>query len=260
MSCRCKGNYSTVYLLKTKNKVMNGISSLNFYESLNKFIVGFLIFVLFVGPDTDLFTKPLFIISAYIVGCIYQAIIQVFTKSYLSLQKTGIKKARIEVYESKKESCKKHILAFMKELIWPLCLIPRTCTCNKLKDKMKGDNSSEEKEPYLKAYYKIAKAGLLMNIPVLEALENFMRNLIPIVFVYLILLIFKKDGISIVREFIPLFKGWQCADCLYKILTFILCVVVFNLVRWLRYYYQQTIYRLVWEGNKYLDKINSETK
>lgn len=93
-----------------------------------------------------------------------------------------------------------------------------------------------------------------MNIPVLEALENFMRNLMPIIFFDFILCFFNRSGISIVRKFIPLLKDSGSSDCIYKILS----VVLLILIIWLRRYYQQTIYRLVWEGDKYLDEINNK--
>ena len=225
---------------------MNGINGLNFYESLNKLIMGFLIFVLFVGTNSGSFVEPLLLIYAYIVGCIYQALVQVVTKSYFSLQEKDIEKVYNEVSKNEKESCKDKIIAFMKDLIWPLYLIYKKLTSKELPDKMK--------KKYLKAYYKLAKAGLLMNIPVLEALENFMRNLMPIIFFDFILCFFNRSGISIVRKFIPFFKDSLSSVCIYKILS----VVLFILTIWVRRYYQQTIYRLVWEGDKYLDEINNK--
>lgn len=231
---------------------MNGISGLSFYESFNKFITGFLILVLLVGLDSNLFTKPLFIISAYIVGCIYQAIIQVFTKSCLSLQEDEIKEAHDEVYKNKKESCKNNIFAFMKEL--------KCCISRLFKSQEEGDNPSKEKEGYLKAYYKIAKAGLLMNIPVLEALENFMRNLMFILPVYIIFFVEYEILILCKCTSFPKIEALQEIDCICIVLLIIFLILVLLGVMWLRSYYQQAIYRLVWEGNKYLDKINSETK
>ncbi|WP_311418109.1 hypothetical protein [Hoylesella nanceiensis] len=210
---------------------MSEITGVGFYESLNKFFVGFLILVLFVGLKSDLFTEPLFLISAYIVGCIYQAIIQVFTKSCLSLQKTDIEKAYNEVHKNEK------------------------------------DNPSKVKEDYLKAYYKIAKAGLLMNIPVLEALENFMRNLIFIIPFYFIFfipyencnVIFGKTY-PLFKELCPILKDDQNINCVYRILLIVFLVCIFEGVIWLRCYYQQTIYRLVWEGTKFLDEIDQDSK
>lgn len=234
---------------------MSKITGIGFYESLNKFIMGFLIFVLVVGQDSDLLTKPQLLISAYIVGCIYQALVQRITKRCLSLHEDDIRTARDEVYRKKKISYSEDFFLFIKELFCPMFLC-RLLGLNKSNDREKGSNSSKKGNDYLLAYYKVAKAGLLMNIPVLEALENFMRNLIPIVFVCIILFIFKKDGVSIIKDSLLFLKNCQCSDCIYKILS----VVLLILIRWLRRYYQQAIYRLVWEGNKYLDEINSETK
>ncbi len=261
---------------------MSEITGVGFYESLNKFFVGFLILVLFVGLNSDLFINPLFLISAYIVGCIYQAIIQVLTESWLSLQKTDIKKVYNEVNENKnknkKEPLKDQVLAFMKDQRRRLCLISRLCACNKLKSLLciicrrlscnrKRDKFSKDKEAYLKAYYKVAKAGLLMNIPVLEALENFMRNLILIMFFYILFFIRDENCNAIfcktyplLEELFPSLWGDSNSMCIYKTLFFIFLILVWVGVIWLRYYYQQTIYRLVWEGNKYLDKIDQDYK
>lgn len=247
---------------------MSEITGVGFYESLNKFFVGFFILVLFVGLNSELFTNPLFLISAYIVGCIYQAIIQVLTKSWLSLQKTDIEKAYNEVNENEneneneKEPLKDQVLAFMKEFLWPLYLIFR------LFESDEGEaNSSEEKEPYLKAYYKVAKAGLLMNIPVLEALENFMRNLIFIIPFYALFFIRDENRNAIFCKTYPLLEelspslwGDSNSTCIYTTLFSVFLMWVYLGVVWLRRYYQQTIYRLVWQGNKFLDKIDKDSK
>ena len=202
---------------------MSEITGVGFYESLNKFFVGFLILVLFVGLDSDLFTDPLFLISAYIVGCIYQAIIQELTRSWLSLREDEIQNAYNAEYIIK----------------------------------YKGENI---KKDYLKAYYKLAKAGLLMNIPVLEALENFMRNLMFILPVYIMFFVEYEILILCKCTSSPKIEALQEIDCICIVLLFIFLILILMGVRWLRYYYQQTIYRLVWEGNKYLDEINSETR
>lgn len=201
---------------------MSEITGVGFYESLNKFFVGFLILVLFVGLDLDLFINPLFLISAYIVGCIYQALVQVCTKSMLSLQKNEIEEVRNKVY----------------------------------KNKYKGINI---KDDYLKAYYKVAKAGLLMNIPVLEALENFMRNLIFIIPYYFTCFIL-KDHISFFEGVLLILRDFQKLSSFHKIELIVFLILAFWGVIILCYYYQQTIYRLVWEGNKYLDEIDKDSK
>jgi hypothetical protein len=209
---------------------MSEITGVGFYESLNKFFVGFLILILFVGLNSGLFINPLFLISAYIVGCIYQALVQVCTKSMLSLKKNEIEEVRNKVY----------------------------------KNKYKGTNI---KDDYLKAYYKVAKAGLLMNIPVLEALENFMRNLIFVIPFYFIFFIPYENCNAIfdktyplLKELCPILKDGQNINCIYRILLIVFLVCVFEGVIWLRCYYQQAIYRLVWEGDKYLDEIDNKGK
>ena len=238
---------------------MSEITGVGFYESLNKFFVGFLILVLFVGLNSDLFINPLFLISAYIVGCIYQAIIQVGTASWLSLREDDIRRAYDEVYGKKENSYREYFCLFIKKLFHPMCLLVRSFGCNKSNNKKKGSNSSKKRNDYLLAYYKVAKAGLLMNIPVLEALENFMRNLILIIPFYFICFVLKYL-VSLWGGVIPILKNCQSLSSSKIIELIVFLVLAFVGVVWLQYYYQQTIYRLVWEGNKYLDKINSETK
>jgi len=128
---------------------MNTVNGLSFYESINKLIVGFLLLSLFVRLDSQYqeISVSLFLIFAYIAGCIYQVIVRTLTKSCLNLKESDLAKEYKKI--NKKE-----------------CAI------------------EEVRESYLKAYYKISEAGLLMNIPINEALENFMRNLIPIMASY----------------------------------------------------------------------------
>lgn len=285
---------------------MSEITGVGFYESLNKFFVGFLILVLFVGLDSELFANPLFLISAYIVGCICQALVQRITKRWLTLKEDEIKEDHEEEYKNKKESCRNNIFEFMKEFLWPLyliyrlskfidrlykfryrlfkyhkegdssskekgsftfmrkllCLIYRYLFCNRKRDKF-----SIDKEAYLKAYYKVAKAGLLMNIPVLEALENFMRNLIFIIPFYALFFIRDENRNAIFCKTYPLLEelspslwGDSNSTCIYTTLFSVFLMWVYLGVVWLRRYYQQTIYRLVWQGNKFLDKIDKDSK
>ena len=94
------------------------------------------------------------------------------------------------------------------------------------------------KYEYVRAYYNVAQEGLLMNIPVLEALENFMRNMVLIILFYLIALL--AGCANIVDLFPNTFFGALVISSLF------ICIVL------LRCYYQQELYKLVWEGDKYL--------
>lgn len=78
---------------------MSLVNGLGFYESINKLIIGFLLLFLFVKPDFESSQGVLFLILAYITGCIYQAIIRSMTKSWLNLRECEIAKAYKDIYK-----------------------------------------------------------------------------------------------------------------------------------------------------------------
>lgn len=180
---------------------MGIFSGLSFYDSLNKLTVGVLLLLLIVGEEMK--SRLVFYIVAFMVGCVYQAIIRQLTKSWLSLNEGEIKEA------------------FTKEN--PNLALPESI-----------------KRTYLATYYEMVKVGWLMNIPILEALENFMRNMFLIILLYLIA-----------------FLG-DCNTVLFLFPNANKCGIAFFLVflmiatMWLRCYYQKEIYRLVWEAYSFL--------
>lgn len=189
---------------------MNTISGLSFYDSLNKLSVGMLL--LFLIPSLgEAISSPFFYIIAFIIGCVYQAIIR-----------------RLTAYWTLKE-----------------CELKKTCGNGNIVKK------GNLKETYLKAYYKVAKAGLLMNIPILEALENFMRNLLFIILLYLIFIGFGHNPFSAIWE-----QNNTIHHCGYVVIFILLIPITIRL----RYYYQFEIYRLIWEAYDYLKNIECEEK
>lgn len=127
---------------------MNTITGFTFYDSLNKLTVGTLLLLLvggMIGEKAE--TNILFFVTAFIIGIFYQTIIKCLTP-FLTNNLHMIKKAHENV---------------------------------KLKNKyMTKDNyqkASYDTDDYLKAYYNVVKNGFLMNIPTLEAHENFLRNI-----------------------------------------------------------------------------------
>ena len=55
---------------------MNTISGLSFYDSLNKLTVGWLILLPLVSDANEAFMNPLAYVVAFIVGMIYQFLVQ----------------------------------------------------------------------------------------------------------------------------------------------------------------------------------------
>lgn len=188
---------------------MSIVNGLGFYESINKLIIGFLLLFLFVKPALESSQGVLFLILAYITGCIYQVIIRSLTKSWLNLRECEIAKAYKDIY--KVEYSEKDI-----------------------------------KDLYLQSYYEITNAGLLLNIPINEALENFMRNLVPVMALYFGEIVFNCNNLT------PFLNN----STIDAILVFLLLIVVFRL----RFYYQKEVYRLVWEAICYWDKIKDKSR
>ena len=200
-------------------KNMNTITGFTFYDSLNKLTVGTLLLLLvggMIGEKAE--TNIMFFVTAFIIGIFYQTIIKDRTR-FLTNNLHMIKKAHENV---------------------------------KLKNKyMTKDNylkASYNKDDYLKAYYNVVKNGFLMNIPTLEAHENFLRNIWLICLMYLIAVLADCCQSSI-SEIICQYS--KCA-----IAMFLLLLIVFIPFVW--YKIQMKIYELVWEGDCYAKKTKSE--
>ena len=109
--------------------------------------------------------------------------------------------------------------------------------------------ASYDTDDYLKAYYNVVKNGFLMNIPTLEAHENFLRNIWLICLLYLITVLADCCQSSI-SEIICQYS--KCA-----IAMFLLLLIVFIPFVW--YKIQMKIFELVWEGDYYANKLKNET-
>lgn len=186
---------------------MNTITGFTFYDSLNKLTVGTLLLLLVGGMIGEKAeTNILFFVTAFIIGIFYQTFIKDRTR-FLTNNLHMIKKA--------------HENVILK-------------------------NNYITKDDYLKAYYNVVKNGFLMNIPTLEAHENFLRNIWLICLLYLITVLADCCQSSI-SEIICQYS--KCA-----IAMFLLLLIVFIPFVW--YKIQIKIYELVWEGDYYAKKLN----
>ncbi len=196
---------------------MNTITGFTFYDSLNKLTVGTLLLLLpggMIGEKAE--TNILFFVSAFIIGIFYQTIIKGLTP-YLTNNLHMIKKAHENVILKNKYITKDDYL-----------------------------KASYNEDDYLKAYYNVVKNGFLMNIPTLEAHENFLRNIWLICLLYLITVLADCCQSSI-SEIIC-----QYSKC--TIAMFLLLLIVFIPFVW--YKIQMKIFELVWEGDCYAKKLN----
>lgn len=186
---------------------MNTITGFTFYDSLNKLTVGTLLLLLVGGMIGEKAeTNILFFVTAFIIGIFYQTFIKYITP-FLTNNLHMIKKA--------------HENVILK-------------------------NKYITKDDYLKAYYNVVKNGFLMNIPTLEAHENFLRNIWLICLLYLITVLADCCQSSI-SEIICQYS--KCA-----IAMFLLLLIVFTPFVW--YKIQMKIFELVWEGDYYAKKLN----
>lgn len=186
---------------------MNTITGFTFYDSLNKLTVGTLLLLLLGGMIGEKAeTNILFFVTAFIIGIFYQTILKDRTR-FLTNNLRMIKKA--------------HENVILK-------------------------NKYITKDDYLKAYYNVVKNGFLMNIPTLEAHENFLRNIWLICLMYLIAVLADCCQSSI-SEIICQYS--KCA-----IAMFLLLLIVFIPFVW--YKIQMKIYELVWEGDYYAERLD----
>lgn len=196
---------------------MNTITGFTFYDSLNKLTVGTLLLLLaggMIGEKAE--TNILFFVTAFIIGIFYQTFIKDRTR-FLTNNLHMIKKAHENVILKNKYITKDDYL-----------------------------KASYNKDDYLKAYYNVVKNGFLMNIPTLEAHENFLRNIWLICLLYLITVLADCCQSSI-SEIICQYS--KCA-----IAMFLLLLIVFIPFVW--YKIQMKIYELVWEGDNYAERLD----
>ena len=202
-------------------KNMNTITGFTFYDSLNKLTVGTLLLLLvggMIGEKAE--TNIMFFVTAFIIGIFYQTIIKCLTP-FLTNNLHMIKKAHENVILKNKYITKDDYL-----------------------------KASYNKDDYLKAYYNVVKNGFLMNIPTLEAHENFLRNIWLICLLYLIAVLADCCQSSI--------SEITCQYSKCTIAMFLLLLIVFIPFVW--YKIQMKIYELVWEGDCYAKKLNPKTK
>lgn len=190
---------------------MNTITGFTFYDSLNKLTVGTLLLLLAGGMIGEKAeTNILFFVTAFIIGIFYQTFIKDRTR-FLTNNLHMIKKA--------------HENVILK-------------------------NKYITKDDYLEAYYNVVKNGFLMNIPTLEAQENFLRNIWLICLMYLIAVLADCCQSSI-SEIICQYS--KCA-----IAMFLLLLIVFIPFVW--YKIQMKIFELVWEGDYYAKRLNPKNR
>jgi hypothetical protein len=100
---------------------------------------------------------------------------------------------------------------------------------------------SQKKKCYLAAYYRVQQAGLMGNIPVLEALSEFFKNLVC----------------AVILSSLPLlcFNHQYLCNNIWWYIVAIIVAFAFSIFG--RYYTETKIHYLVWEADYFLE-INSK--
>lgn len=280
---------------------MNTISGLSFYDSLNKMTIGILVLLLIDKSSEDIkydiVSMFLFIVVAFIVGCFFQMIVQIITGDAVlkKSKKNRLEKINIDLKKSNNHFCKTQY-KLIKSLFFSLFTWTQWTNNPKLIQEAHNDvykysiNSFEINRRYFKAYYNVVRNGLLMNIPILEALENFMRNLI---FYFILLIVLSCTPISILLSGVLLLiisvmiigrylysrrmVLFSCAIILFVVFFWgnidnsiigrittneycrlILCVIAIFISYWLRKEIQYKIHYLIWEGDYYIRRLDKE--
>lgn len=199
---------------------MNNFGQLSLYDFLTMLLVGFLLLVPFceTGCGESFISGTLLLAASYIVGLCYHKILERL-QSIL-----GFRNMKCMIRKAFRVTCKEfpHASGLVKDM-----------------DKIK--------EPYYREYYRLMMKGCLGNIPVLEAHVAFLRNLIPIVIVYIVMSICDCSGVS------------GMIDCIFgtdsKCAVGVILMIILILLPILWYCIQMKIHRLVWEGGYFVQLI-----
>ena len=190
---------------------MNNFSKLSLYDFLAMLIPGFIIlwFCNFLGIDIyDGVNEIIIAILSYVTGLCYHKLIEVI----------------VTIAHLRRSKC-------MQEKAWKQFY-------NKVG--IERDHPENIDREFVLSYYRIAKAGCLMNIPILEAQETFLRNSI-------LLLLFSIPYVVC---------HYQNHYDLCCICTFLILLLVGGIFAW--FCIAKKIYYLVWEGDYYLKELNDE--
>jgi len=223
---------------------MNVSSKVTLYDMLAMVIPGFLLLLLFqlsICGDccpyipccgSSLITGTLIFIASYVVGLIYNKISFTNIKWILDCL------------------CKKcYLFDKIAEYVKLACKFrnnpDQIKKARKKFDEEYKENINDNVNDYYKAYYFMMEKNCLNNIPVLEAQVAFLRNMIPVVLLYIIPLMihFEKifGNLSHLFSFAVALVIIAIAIVMYRIMVKI----------------QDKIYFLVWEGNEYLKEIQT---
>ena len=199
------------------------IQGMSFYDFIGKLVPGMLIWtpILKWVYEPGLTSDVLWIIAAftgfYITGLIWSYIIMLIT-SGLRHNKNMLVKAYKKVYNN------------IQKINSEADAIPIT-----------ADNASAM---YIEAYTKAQMNNTLGNVPLLEAQENFVKNVWLLLFYYIIVIHCYSSGFEVLKS--------------ASLITAIIIAIIAIPIIW--YKTQMKIYELIWESDAYITKIQEQQK
>lgn len=201
---------------------MNDFGQLTLYDFLAMLIIGVLILAPFCifSCGFDFINTTVFLIASYIIGLCYHKILE-----WLQFR-LGFRNMKCMIRKAFGVICKE---------------FPHVPDLSKDMDKIKGS--------YYREYYRLMMKGCLGNIPVLEAHVAFLRNLIPIVIMYIVMSMCDCSAVS------------GMIDCIFgdgsKCTVGVVLMIILILLPILWYCTQMKIHRLVWEGGYFISSISN---
>lgn len=194
------------------------ISGISFCDTLSKLAVGCFAILPIINNEFNVLLIFVLLVCLFIVGTIIDSIIKHLTR-FLRNNKYLINKAN----QKNKEEHKKQ-------------------------DKDSQDEHEISLEEYYKAYYIVAANGILMNVPKLEALESFLRNIFFVLLFYLVGLLANCPRVLALTNIFSISHS-HLAIGLFAVIFIIPFI-------WVEV--QIKIHKLILEGKYYLDKLEEE--
>ncbi|MDR0754696.1 MAG: hypothetical protein LBF04_04830 [Prevotellaceae bacterium] len=205
---------------------MNNVSSkMTLYDMLAMVIPGFLLLMLFPFCCgcivlskwiNDIYTGVLLVLASYIIGLIYhKAVEYLYNKTEFRNSEKHIKKQSERFYDTFKKDG------------------------GKLPDEMPISTRND----YYTAYYALMKENMLNSIPILEVQVAFIRNLLPLIVLYII---------AICCCGFPYCNINSCGLAISLVVIAVILLLILIEIR-------NKIYYLVWEGNEYLKQNNHKS-
>lgn len=260
------------WLQKGKGITMNTINGMSFYDSLTKLTMGFLLTWWLPSiitkeelklSDFSTIQSCLYIVACFVAGCLWQSLGILCKKILLSITSKDSSEnsdCYFECYlcsnmmKNKQKTFSMKLSCFIRDMIIFLFLENRN---NEVMIYTAYNNFNEETidrkkllDKYYKAYYKAEMEGTTRNLPVLEAIEAFLRSLIWVIICYGVFFIFIHCSCWIETH------NWIPGISFKK--KFLGASITLFLLLFLWRSVQMKIYELVWEADKYLKEIEKE--